>query len=74
MSRMILQHIWAEIAKLDPRIVSGVVVDELLQAASHAGCNSATCDAIADIFGVMHCLSVRAKLLVEVRQVRCFDI
>jgi len=69
---MTLQHIGAEVAKLDPRIVSGVVVDELLPAASREGCNSATCDAIADIFGAVPCLGVRAKLLVEMRQVRCF--
>jgi hypothetical protein len=74
LSPIILQQIWAEVAKLDPRIVSGTIASELLQAACHAGCNSATCDAIADIFGVISSLSVRAKLLVEARQVRYFNI
>lgn len=66
---MILQCVWTEIAKLDPRILSGVVTDELFQAASYAGCNSVTCDVIADIFAVLSSLSVRTKLLGKVRTV-----
>lgn len=65
-----LQHVWAEVSKLEDRTLSGVITDELFHAAAYAGCNSTTCDAIADIFAVLSSLSVRTKLLGKVREVR----
>lgn len=70
LSRVILQCVWAEIAKLDDRMLGGIVTDELFQAASYAGCESVTCDVIADIFAVLSSLTVRTKLLGKVRTVR----
>lgn len=69
LSRVIMQYIWTEVAKLDSKLVSGLVTDELIKAAAHAGSGSVACDAIADIFTLLPSLAVRAKLLAHTRRV-----
>ncbi|KAF8300138.1 hypothetical protein DL93DRAFT_2173457 [Clavulina sp. PMI_390] len=69
LAQVIFEKVWAEVAKLEPHVLSGPVTGELIDCAIHAGAESQTCHAIAEIFSVISCMSVRAKLLARLRNV-----
>ena len=61
--------VWAEINQLDINLVSDIVLEELVTAATDAGPGSSVCEAVANVFTVLTSLNIRAKLLGRLRRV-----